>query len=150
MGFPGGAVVKNPPVSAGDTRGARSIPGSGRPPGRGNGNPFQYSCLKNPTDRGAWQATVHGVAKSQTRLKRVQCTVSDSDVSTRHWKSSSCHIIALLPASKEYGGNWVEPQCRAQDGPPIWHCSSRLCVTNGHSNGPQGTMPCSIEPSCLS
>ena len=45
-----------------------SIPGSGRSPGRGNGNPFQYSCLKNPTDRGAWQATAHGVTKSQTRL----------------------------------------------------------------------------------
>ena len=45
-----------------------SIPGSGRSPGEGNGNPFQYSCLENPMDRGAWQATVHGVAKSWTRL----------------------------------------------------------------------------------
>ena len=43
-----------------------SIPGSGRPPGEGNGNPHQYSCLENYMDRGAWQATVHGVAKSQT------------------------------------------------------------------------------------
>ena len=45
-----------------------SIPGLGRSPGEGNGNPLQYSCLENPVDRGAWQATVHGVAKSQTRL----------------------------------------------------------------------------------
>ena len=107
MGFPGGTVVKNPPANAGDTRDAASIPGPGRSPGRGNGNPFQYSCLKNPMDRGAWQATVHGVAKNQTRPKHVQCTMSADDVSTRHWQSPSCLLIALLPASKEYGGNWV-------------------------------------------
>ena len=64
-GFPGGSVVKNLPASAGDTG---LIPGSGRSPGRGNGNLLQYSCLGNPMDRGAWRATVHGVAKSQTRL----------------------------------------------------------------------------------
>ena len=45
-----------------------SIPGLGRPPGEGNGNPLQYSCLENPMDGGAWEATVHGVAKNQTRL----------------------------------------------------------------------------------
>ena len=45
-----------------------SIPGLGISPGEGNGNPLQYSCLENPMDRGAWQATVHGVAKSQTQL----------------------------------------------------------------------------------
>ena len=47
------------------------VPGSGRSPGGGNGNPLQYSCLENPMDRGAWQATVHTVAKSRTQLKRV-------------------------------------------------------------------------------
>ena len=56
-GFLGGSVVKNPPANAGD---AGSIPGSGRSPGGGNGNPFQYSCLGNPTDRGAWRAIVRG------------------------------------------------------------------------------------------
>ena len=61
-------VVKNPPVNAGDARDMGLIPGSGRSPGGGHGNPLQYSCLENPMDRGAWQATVHGVAKSQTRL----------------------------------------------------------------------------------
>ena len=63
MGLPGGSVVKNLPASAGDVG---SIPGLGRSPGEGNSNPLQYSCLGNPTDRGAWQATVHGVAESRT------------------------------------------------------------------------------------
>ena len=58
--FLGGSVVKNPPVNAGD---AGSIPGSGRSPGVENGNLLLYSCLGNPTDRGAWWATVRGVAK---------------------------------------------------------------------------------------
>ena len=53
---------------AGDARDVGSIPVSGRAPGEGNGNTLQYSCLENPMDRGAWQATVHGVAKSQTQL----------------------------------------------------------------------------------
>ena len=56
-GFPGGSVVKNPLVKAGD---AGSIPRSGSSPGEGNGNPLQYTCLENPMDRGAWRATVHG------------------------------------------------------------------------------------------
>ena len=60
MGFPSGAVVKNPPADAGE---AGSIPGLGISPEEGNGNPFQYSRLENPMDRGAWQATVHGVTK---------------------------------------------------------------------------------------
>ena len=54
-----------------DIRDAGSIPGSGRPPGGGHGNPLQFSCLENPMDRGAWGVTVHGAAKSQTRLKRL-------------------------------------------------------------------------------
>ena len=59
-------VVKNLPANAGEARDMGSIPGSGRSPGRGNGNPLQYSCLENPRDRGAWWATVHGVAKNGT------------------------------------------------------------------------------------
>ena len=61
LGFPGGSAVKNPPANAGDVG---LIPGSGRSPGEGNGNPLQYSCLRNPMHRGAWQATVHRVSKS--------------------------------------------------------------------------------------
>ena len=56
-------VVRNLPAIAGDTRDVGLIPGSGRVPGEGNGNSLQYSCLENPMDRGAWQATLHGVAK---------------------------------------------------------------------------------------
>ena len=62
-------VVKNLPVNAGDTGDASSIPGSGRSPGGGNGNRLQYSCLENLMDRGAWWATVHGVANSQIPLR---------------------------------------------------------------------------------
>ena len=58
---PGGSVVKKLPTNAGD---ASSIPGSGRSPGEGNGNPLQYSCLENSMDRAAWRATVHRVTKS--------------------------------------------------------------------------------------
>ena len=56
-------VVKNLPASSGDLRDVGSIPGSGRSPGRGHDSPLQYSCLENPLDRGAWQATVHGGCK---------------------------------------------------------------------------------------
>ena len=63
--FPGGSEGKAPVYNAGDPG---SVPGSGRSPGEGNGNPLQYSCLENPMDRGAWWATVLGVAKSRTRL----------------------------------------------------------------------------------
>ena len=63
LGFPDALVVKNPPTNAGD---AGLTPGFGRFPGGGHGNPLYYSCLENSMDRGAWQATIHGVAKSQT------------------------------------------------------------------------------------
>ena len=66
VGFPGGSVVKNLPASTGDMG---LIPGSGRSSGEGNGSPLQDSCLGNSMDRGAWWATFHVVAKSQTRLK---------------------------------------------------------------------------------
>ena len=59
-------VVENTPANAGDARGVGLIPGSGRPPGGGHSNPFQYSCLENSMGRGAWRATVHGVAESDT------------------------------------------------------------------------------------
>ena len=65
MGFPDGSLVKNPLANAGDMS---LIPGLGRSPGAGNGNPLQCSCLENPMDRGAWWATVHRVEKSQIQL----------------------------------------------------------------------------------
>ena len=76
-GFPGGTVVKNLPANAGDVG---SIPGSDRCPGEGNGYPLQYSCLENPMDREAWQATVHGGHKdsdtTETQLNMSTSTTS--------------------------------------------------------------------------
>ena len=65
LGFPGSLDGKASAYNAGDLG---SIPGSGRSPGEGNGNPLQYSCLENPMDQGVWWATVHGVTKSRTPL----------------------------------------------------------------------------------
>ena len=72
-------MVKNPPANAGDTRDMGSIPGWGRSPEGGNGNPLQYSFLENPMDRGAWWTTVHGVAMSQTRLKGLSTAHSTNE-----------------------------------------------------------------------
>ena len=66
LGFPGSSAVNNPPANSGDTG---LIPRSGRSPARGHGNPLQYSCLENPTDRGTWQATVHWVAKESVMIQ---------------------------------------------------------------------------------
>ena len=67
QGFPGGSDSKESACNAGNPA---LIPGLGRSPGEGNGNPHQYSCLENPMDRGAWRAIVHGIAKSQTGLSK--------------------------------------------------------------------------------
>ena len=72
QGFPGGSAIKNPPANAG---GSSSTPRSRRSPGERNGNPLQYSCLENPLDRGAGQATGHRVRKSQTRLSNYTTAV---------------------------------------------------------------------------
>ena len=68
MGFPGGTREKNLPTNAGDMG---SIPGSRRSPGVGTGNPFQYSCLENSMDRGAWQPTVHAATKESDATEHV-------------------------------------------------------------------------------
>ena len=65
-GFLGNRVVKNPPANSGDAGDPGSVPQLGRSPGGGNGKSLQYSCLEKPMDRGAWQATAHGVTKRQT------------------------------------------------------------------------------------
>ena len=75
--FPGGSEGKASAYNAGDPG---SIPGLGRSPGEGNGNPLQYYCLENPMDRGALQATVHGVAKSRTRLSNLTYSLTHSDM----------------------------------------------------------------------
>ena len=76
MGFPGGSDGKASACNVGDPG---SIPGPGRTPGEGNGNPLQYSCLKNSMDGGAWWATVHGIAKGQTRLSDFTFTFTEEE-----------------------------------------------------------------------
>ena len=85
-GFPGGSDGKESACNAGDPS---LIPGSGRSPGEGNGNPLQYSCLENPMDRGAWWATVHGVTKSWTQLRDYQKdlpTMQETQVQSLGWE----------------------------------------------------------------
>ena len=74
--LPGSSAGKNLPAKVGDTG---SIPGLGRSPGGRNGNPLQYSCLRSPTDKEAWQATVHAVPKSQTQLSKETTTTNQVD-----------------------------------------------------------------------
>ena len=74
MGFLGDSVVKNLPVNAGDTGDVGLIPGLGKSPGEGNGNPLQYSCQVNPMDRGTWWATVHGGHKETQLSMHAQMT----------------------------------------------------------------------------
>ena len=69
-------VVNDPPANAGHSRNVGWVPGLGRFPAVGNGNPLQYSCLENSMDRGAWRATVHGVTKSQTQLSDILKAIS--------------------------------------------------------------------------
>ena len=96
MGFPGGSVVKNMPANAGD---AGLIPGLGRSPGGGNGNPLQCSCWDNHMDRGAWQATVDGVAKSWIRLSNeAWCTHAPS----RMWDLASAPFLVCGQSGPEW------------------------------------------------
>ena len=94
-------VVKNPPANAGDVRDTGLIPGSGRSPERGYGNPLQYSCLENLMDR-AWQAKIHRVTKSQTLLKRLSTHTwqTHNQHYTQQWKDES--IALRLGIRQEY------------------------------------------------
>ena len=96
--FPGGPVIKNLPANAGDTGDESSIPGLGRSPGGGHGHPLQYSCLEDPTDRGAWWATVHRVTKSRTQLKQL----SIEQDSTAHPFMDKSYYMSSLRDIKFY------------------------------------------------
>ena len=98
-GLPGGSDGKATICNVGDPG---SIPGLGRFPGEGNGNPLQYSCLENPLDRGAWQTTVHGVAKSRTRLSNLTLLLLypkvKHSISTR--SSSTAVLLSMAPVKQ--------------------------------------------------
>ena len=86
-------MIRNMPANAGDAKDKGSIPGSGRSHGGGRGNPLQYSCLENPMDRGAWWATVHGVAGSRTRLSNFTylLTYTYAILVATFWRTSCFH-----------------------------------------------------------
>ena len=96
QGFPGGTMLKHPPANAGGARYAGSIPGSGRSPGVDNGNPQQHFCLENSMDRGPWQATVHGISKSQTWLSMHTCTHTHTHTHTHNLKSTFTNQVGKI------------------------------------------------------
>ena len=112
-GFPGGTNGQEPACQCRRHKDAGLIPGLGRSPGGGHGNPLQYSCLESPMDRGAWQATAHGVTKSQTRLKQLSALAHTHTRTHRCWASPlpslrlsfaffQAQVITLL-----LGNKWV-------------------------------------------
>ena len=115
-GFAGGALVKHLPVNVGDTS---SILGSGRSSGEGNGNLLHYSCLENLLDRGAWQAIVHGVAKSQTWLKEL------------NWHTCAClgyTSSVILVLSQEFHGYSVSITFCLQSISSITTCIQKIII----------------------
>ena len=99
-------MVKNPPTNAGDIRDVGSIPGLGRCPGGGHGNPFQYSYLENPMDREAWQVTIHRVSKSRTRLKLYLVSTRKPPNINRKWGQTTSWS-SLISISHDWVG-WLE------------------------------------------
>ena len=133
-------VVRNPPVIQ---EKCCFIPGSGRSPGEGNGNPLQYSCLENPMDRGAWWATVHTVTKSQTRLKQLSMQNPYEYVSSvswhsvrlcqprgleRHWKKQHRNglLFPVLGWSFPFLWHGSKPQGSSLSGQFLWHLREQL------------------------
>ena len=101
LGYPGGSDGEESACSAGDLG---LISGSGRSPGRGHGNPLQYSCVENPMDRGAWRAEVHGVAETRTRLSDSAAAVKSS---RRHGASSEGALFLSSPEADFHIAKWV-------------------------------------------
>ena len=102
--FPGDTVIKNLPANTGDARDTGLISGSGRSPGGGNSNPLQYSCLRNLIDRGAWQTTVHVVAKSQVQLSTspraaVSSGEKNNQICFRSFPCPLCSFMVIITSS---------------------------------------------------
>ena len=136
--LPGGASGKEPACQC-RRRKMGSIPGSGRCPGGGHGNPLQYSCLENPMDRGAWWATVYRVAKSQTWLKRSSITTYTQLVRSR----ASLNTIPGLSGTRAF----VDPLiCRTLK---ISQKSPAAGTGHNHAASPRGLGSPSMHPACL-
>ena len=125
LDFPGGSDGIESACNVGDLS---SIPGSGRSPGGGHGNPHQYSCLENPMDRGARWATVHGVAKSRTRLNDLACTQF----------RVGCGLTLGRPAVK---GFWLSRRSHTLPGFPHWALGTG---ERGHLHTPSTPAPLSV------
>ena len=95
-------VVKNPPANAGDIRDAGLIPGSGRSPGGGHGNPLQYSYLENPMDKGAWRATVQRVSQSQIHLSTDRVIINTRNIRKNEQKGggSDFELLRIFSSMK--------------------------------------------------
>ena len=104
-------LVKNPPASAGDVRDVGSVPGSGRSPEEGNGNPLRSSCLENPTDRGAWQTRVHRVTKTQARLSALSFFIMLRNNNSYLFVIYHCRLNAHTHFP---GGPSKEPACQCR------------------------------------
>ena len=119
-------VAKN--ANAGDIKDEGLIPGSGRSPGGGHGNLLQYSCLENPVDRGAWWATLHRVARSQTRLKELSmhALVKNTRKELKKGEETSGHNAGLMPLKKARKRHWVASVSGCSQGQADWGggCSS--------------------------
>ena len=106
-------LVKNPPANAGDVRDSGSVPLSGRSPGGGHGNPLHFSCQGNPMDRGVWWATVHWVAKSRTRLRRLsmhRCKLLERGIRITVWPDQLERLIVI---GNTVGKTGLANQCDA-------------------------------------
>ena len=125
-------VVKNPPANAGDARDLDSIPVLGRFPGGGNGNLLQYSCLRNPTDRGAWRATVHGPARSRTGLTHTHTQPRCLLWTCQHLSWRAC-LGSLLKKGTKPLEAWHHPQslCRRLSRAAGWLRPQRQVLTVG-------------------
>ena len=127
----GALVVKNPPSYVGDVRDAGSISELGRSPGEGNGNPLRYSFLENPMDRGAWWATVHGVAQSQANQRDLARTGIECGCPRRCMHFPSADAEHGVPGAGALG-------CHGHQGPILYPQASP-------EHNPPGTKMCPLE-----
>ena len=145
--FPGGLDGK---ASAYNVEDPGSIPGLGRSPGERNGNPFQYSCLENPMDGGAWQAIVHGVTKSQTRLSDFTFTQNTDLLHIHYTYTYILHVFYMFvcfPSKRWYNINITELSAVSLQ--KIYSVEYTLLCYDRLTNLPSLTLPLHASVICL-